>query len=174
MEFDIELAKCKQQQQQQQADEIEKLKDSRKVDLYQFILHLYIQQFYSIDLKSSFMSREECVFVFQLHHFYTLASFIFPLLLILKMACEPNGRERKTRQIAHHHGRAELFEFHIEEPRRNNQLVFEREDKQSERSGRRGNLASVQFHFGRLSGQHGNRTSLSSLFEAIKRAIQTS
>ncbi len=62
MEFDIELAKCKQQQ--QQADEIEKLKDSRKVDLYQFILHLYIQQFYSIDLKSSFMSREECVCVF--------------------------------------------------------------------------------------------------------------
>jgi len=61
MEFDIELAKFKQQQ--QQADEIEKLKDSRKVDLYQFILHLYIQQFYSIDLKSSFMSREECVFI---------------------------------------------------------------------------------------------------------------
>ena len=64
MEFDIELAKLKQQpQQQQHADEIEKLKDSRKVDLYQFILHLYIQQFYSIDLKSSFMSREECVLV---------------------------------------------------------------------------------------------------------------
>lgn len=69
MEFDIELAKCKQQQ---HADEIENLKDSRKVDLYQFILHLYIQQFYSIDLKSSFMSREECVFVLS-YIFFLLA-----------------------------------------------------------------------------------------------------
>lgn len=53
MDFDIELAKCK------STEETIKLKDTKKVDLYQFILHLYIQQFYSIDLRSSFMSREE-------------------------------------------------------------------------------------------------------------------
>jgi acetyl-CoA acetyltransferase len=38
---------------------VEKLKDTKKVDLYQFIIHLYIQQFYSIDLKSSVLSKEE-------------------------------------------------------------------------------------------------------------------
>ena len=37
----------------------EKFKEAKKVDLYQFIIYLYIQQFYSIDLKSSVMSREE-------------------------------------------------------------------------------------------------------------------
>lgn len=53
MDFDIEIAKCKSN------EEIEKLKDTKKVDLYQFIIHLFIQQFYSIDLKSSVMSKEE-------------------------------------------------------------------------------------------------------------------
>ncbi len=53
VDFDIEVAKCK------SPDEVEKLKDTKKVDLYQFIIHLYIQQFYSIDLKSSVLSKEE-------------------------------------------------------------------------------------------------------------------
>ena len=53
VDFDIDVAKCK------TADEVEKLKDAKKVDLYQFIIHLYIQQFYSIDLKSSVLSKEE-------------------------------------------------------------------------------------------------------------------
>ena len=38
---------------------LEKLKDSKKVDLYQFIIHLFIQQFYNIDLKSSVLLKEE-------------------------------------------------------------------------------------------------------------------
>lgn len=53
MDFDIEMSKCKSH------EELEKLKDSKRIDLYQFILHLFIQQFYSIDLKSSVMSKEE-------------------------------------------------------------------------------------------------------------------
>ena len=38
---------------------LEKLKESKKVDLYQFIIHLFIQQFYNIDLKSSVLLKEE-------------------------------------------------------------------------------------------------------------------
>ena len=53
MDLDIEISKCK------TIEEIEKLKDSKRIDLYQFILHLFIQQFYSIDLKSSVLSKEE-------------------------------------------------------------------------------------------------------------------
>jgi hypothetical protein len=57
MSFDNEISKCK------NSEELDRLKDTKKVDLYTFILHLYIQQFYSIDLRSSFMSREEYAFL---------------------------------------------------------------------------------------------------------------
>lgn len=38
---------------------LEALKDMKKVDLLQFVLMLYIQQYNNIDLKSSVLSREE-------------------------------------------------------------------------------------------------------------------
>jgi TBCC domain-containing protein 1 len=53
IEFDQEILNCKTN------DEIDRKKETRKVDLLQFVLLLYIQQYYSVDIKSSFMSREE-------------------------------------------------------------------------------------------------------------------
>jgi hypothetical protein len=36
----------------------------KKIDLLQFVLMMYIQQYYSVDLKSSLSAREELVLVF--------------------------------------------------------------------------------------------------------------
>jgi hypothetical protein len=44
---------------------LEKLKDMKKIDLLQFVLMMYIQQYYSVDLKSSLSAREELVFIFK-------------------------------------------------------------------------------------------------------------
>jgi hypothetical protein len=44
---------------------LEKLKDMKKIDLLQFVLMMYIQQYYSVDLKSSLSAREELVFIYK-------------------------------------------------------------------------------------------------------------
>ncbi len=92
MNFDNEIAKCK------TTEELDRLKDTKKVDLYTFILHLYIQQFYSIDLRSSFMSREEYVdiFYFLLNYLEFLLSWLCVCVCDLRWPVNRNeGQDRR-------------------------------------------------------------------------------